>query len=176
MDKVRDDFVRAACMANEARVDMLVLQMAHGFLLAGFLSPLANLRSDEYGGDLEGRARFPLEVFEAVRVVWPADKPLAVSVNAEDNMKGGSTIKDAVELARMLGERGCGLIHVLAGYSVPDGDLPYGRGFLTPLSDRIRNEAGIPTMVGGYLTTSNDANTVLAAGRADLCVMADGER
>jgi anthraniloyl-CoA monooxygenase len=175
MERVRDEFARAACMANEAGFDMLVLQFAHGYLLAGFLSPLANLRADEYGGDLDGRSRFPLEVFDAVRAAWPAGKPLAVSLNAEDNVKGGSTIKDAVELAKVLKARGCDLIHVLAGQSVPDGDMPYGRGFLTPLSDRIRNEAGIPTMVGGYLTTSNDANTVLAAGRADLCIM-DGRR
>ncbi|MGA7733050.1 MAG: bifunctional salicylyl-CoA 5-hydroxylase/oxidoreductase, partial [Chloroflexia bacterium] len=175
MERVRDEFARAACMANEAGFDMLVLQFAHGYLLAGFLSPLANLRADEYGGDLDGRSRFPLEVFDAVRAAWPAGKPLAVSLNAEDNVKGGSTIKDAVELAKVLKARGCDLIHVLAGQSVPDGDLPYGRGFLTPLSDRLRNETGLPTMVGGYLTTSNDANTVLAAGRADLCIV-DGGR
>ena len=173
MDRVRDDFARAALMADEAGFDLLLLNLAHGYLLAGYLSPLANLRTDEYGGDLEGRSRFPLEVFDAVRKVWPEDKALAVSINAEDNVKGGSTIKDAVALARKLKQRGCDLVHVLAGYSVPHADLPYGRGFLTPLSDRIRNETGIPTMVSGYLTTSNDANTALAAGRADLCIMAD---
>ncbi len=168
---VRDDFVRAACIADRAGFDMLLLHMAHGYLLAGFLSPLTNLREDEYGGDLDGRARFPLEVLEAVRRVWPDGKPLGVSLNAEDNIKGGFTIKDAIILTRKLKEKGCDLVHVLAGQTVPAGDLPYGRGFLTPLSDRIRNEAGIMTMVGGYMATSSDANTVLAAGRADICVM-----
>ncbi|MEO5953562.1 MAG: bifunctional salicylyl-CoA 5-hydroxylase/oxidoreductase, partial [Chloroflexia bacterium] len=171
MDRVIGDFVEAAKRVDKAGFDVLILNMAQGYLLASFLSPLTNLRVDDYGGDLAGRAKFPMEVFEAVRAVWPAGKALAVSVNAEDNVKGGSTIKDAIEFARMLKDRGCGLVHVLAGYSVPYGDLPYGRGFLTPLSDRIRNEVGIATMVGGYLTTSNDANTVLAAGKADLCVM-----
>jgi anthraniloyl-CoA monooxygenase len=173
MDRVISDFVKAAKRADAAGFDVLILNMAQGYLLASFLSPLTNQRTDEYGGDLAGRAKYPLEVVDAVREVWGEERILSVSVNAEDNIKGGSTIKDAVEFVRILKDRGCGLVHVLAGYSVPRGDLPYGRGFLTPLSDRIRNEVGIPTMVGGYLTTSNDANTVLAAGKADLCVMTD---
>lgn len=172
MDSVRDSFVRAAEMACRAGFDLLQLHMAHGYLLAGFLSPLTNVRQDEYGGpNLEGQARFPLEVFDAVRAIWPDDKPVSVALNACDYAKGGFEVEDAAAVARLLKEHGCDLIEVLAGQTTLQGEPVFGRGFLTPLSDRIRNEAGIPTMVGGYLTTSNEVNTVLAAGRADLCIM-----
>jgi anthraniloyl-CoA monooxygenase len=169
---VKESFVRAAEMANSAGFDLLQLHMAHGYLLAGFLSPLTNVRQDEYGGlELERRARFPLEVFDAVRAAWPDDKPLSVALNACDYAKGGFEVEDAVKVARLLKEQGCDLIEVLCGQTTLQSEPVFGRGFLTPLSDRIRNEAGIPTMVGGYLTTSNEVNTVLAAGRADLCIM-----
>jgi anthraniloyl-CoA monooxygenase len=171
MARVRDEFVRAAQMAQEAGFDFLQLNMAHGYLLASFLSPLTNQRSDEYGGDLEARLRYPLEVLDAVRAVWPESKPLSVALSATDCVQGGSTIEDAVQIAKALKAHGCDIIMVLAGQTTIDSEPAYGRGFLTPLSDRIRNEAGTPTMVGGYLTTSNEINTILAAGRADLCIL-----
>jgi anthraniloyl-CoA monooxygenase len=171
MDRVRDQFVQAARLADEAGFDLLQLHFAHGYLIASFLSPLTNKRNDEYGGERENRMRYPLEVFDAVRAAWPEEKPISVALSATDYVKGGFDVDDAVAVARVLKEHGCDLIEVLAGQTTVDGEAPYGRGFLTPLSDRIRNEAGIPTMVGGFLTTSNEANTILAAGRADLCIM-----
>jgi anthraniloyl-CoA monooxygenase len=170
MDRVCHDFVMSARTAHEAGFDLLQLDFAHGYLLAGFLSPLTNRREDEYGGSLENRARYPLEVLDAVRAVW-ADRPLSVVITATDYVKGGLEVEDAIEVARMLKARGCDLLQVHAGQTTPDAEPPYARGFLTPLADRIRNEAGVPTSVGGYLTTSNEANTVLAAGKADLCLM-----
>jgi anthraniloyl-CoA monooxygenase len=171
MDRVRDDFVCAAQLAQEADFDLLQLNFAQGYLLASFISPLTNLRGDEYGGELDYRMRFPLEVFDAVRAAWPQEKPISVAICATDYVKGGFEIDDAVSVVRILKAHGCDIIAVLAGQTTIEGEPAYGRGFLTPLSDRIRNEAGIPTMVGGYLTTSNEVNTVLAAGRADLCIM-----
>jgi anthraniloyl-CoA monooxygenase len=171
MDQVRNDFVRATQLAQEANFDLLQLNFAHGYLLASFLSPLTNLRSDEYGRVLEQRLRFPLEVFDAVRVAWPADKPISVAISASDYVKGGFTIEDAVSVTQVLKARGCDIVEVRAGQTTIDGEPAYGRAFLTPLSDQVRNEAGIPTMIGGYLTTSNEVNTILAAGRADLCIM-----
>ncbi len=171
MDQVRNDFVRASQLAQEGNFDLLQLNFAHGYLLASFLSPLTNQRRDEYGGNLEQRLRFPLEVFDAVRAAWPADKPISVAISASDYVKGGFTIEDAVSVTQVLKVRGCDIVEVRAGQTTIDGEPAYGRAFLTPLSDRVRNEAGIPTMVGGYLTTSNEVNTILAAGRADLCIM-----
>ena len=169
--RVRDDFVRAAHMAQQAGFDLLQLHFAHGYLLASFLSPLTNRRGDEYGGDFEKRARFPLEVFDAVRAVWPQEKPLSAVISASDCVRGGATVEEAIALARMLRSRGCDIASVLAGQTTPEGAPEYGRGFLTPYSDRVRNEAGIATVVGGYLTTSDEVNTILAGRRADLCIM-----
>ena len=171
MERVRDDFVRATQMAQEAHFDLLQLHFAHGYLLASFLSPLTNLRDDEYGGNLEQRMRFPLEVFDAVRAVWPERKPISVALTVHDYKNNGFIVEDAVVVARTLKAHGCDLINVLAGQTTPDSEPAYGRGFLTLLSDRVRNEAGIPTLVGGYLTTCDEVNTVLAAGRVDLCIM-----
>jgi len=171
MQRVCREFVRSARWALSAHFDLLQLNMAHGYLLASFLSPLTNQRSDEYGGALEQRMRYPLEVFDAVRASWPADKPLSVALNASDCVKGGFTIDDAVVVAVALKEHGCDIIAVQAGQTTSDGEPAYGRGFLTAYSDRIRNEAGIPTIVGGYLTTSDEVNTIIAAGRADLCII-----
>jgi anthraniloyl-CoA monooxygenase len=171
MERVREEFVSAARRADAAGFDLLLLHMAHGYLLASFLSPLTNQRADEYGGVLENRLRFPLEVFDAMRAIWPREKPLGVILNADDCAPGGYTIEDAVAVARILKEHGCDLVQPLAGQTVPDGAPTYGPGFLTRYSDRIRNEAGIPTLVGGYLTTMNEVNTILAAGRADLCIL-----
>jgi anthraniloyl-CoA monooxygenase len=171
MDRVRDEFVRAARRACEAGFDLLSVHAAHGYLLSSFLSPLTNLRADEYGGSLANRMRFPLEVISAVREEWPDIKPLLVAINASDCARGGWVVEDAVAFARELKALGCDLIMVLAGQTTPDSEPTYGRGFLTHYSDRVRNEACIPTLVGGYLTNSNDVNTVLAAGRADLCLV-----
>jgi anthraniloyl-CoA monooxygenase len=171
MDTVCYDFVRAAQMAHEAGFDLLQLNFAHGYLLASFLSPLTNLRCDAYGGNLEGRTRYPLEVFDAVRAAWPANKPISVAISASDCVKGGFEVEDAVKLARLLKARGCDILEVQAGQTTIESEPAYGRGFLTQFSEQVRNEAHIPTMVGGYLTTSNEVNTILAAGRADLCIM-----
>lgn len=171
MDRVRDDFVLATRRAHEAGFDLVQLNCAHGYLLASFISPLTNQRNDEYGGDLEHRLRFPLEVFDAVRDAWPQDKPLSISISASDCVKGGFQVDDAIVVAKMFKDHGCDIIAVVTGQTTIDSEPAYGRGFLTPPSDRIRNEAGIPTIVGGYLTTSDEVNTMLAAGRADLCIM-----
>ncbi len=171
MDRVRDDFVLATRRAQEAGFDLVLLDFAHGYLLSSFISPLTNLRNDEYGGVLEHRKRFPLEIYDAVRAAWPQDKPISVVISASDCVKGGFEVDDAVMVARIFKEHGCDIIAVVTGQTTIDSEPAYGRGFLAPFSDRIRNEASIPTMVGGYLTTSDEVNTLLAAGRADLCLM-----
>jgi anthraniloyl-CoA monooxygenase len=172
MEGVRADFVRAAGMAAEAGFDLLELHFAHGYLLASFLSPLTNRRADEYGGDLAGRARFPLEVFDAVRAAWPAARPMAVRVSATDWMEGGTGPEEGVALARLLRAHGCDIVDVSAGQTVPEQTPAYGRLYQTPFSDRIRHEAGIPTMTVGNVVSYADVNSIVAAGRADLCVLA----
>jgi anthraniloyl-CoA monooxygenase len=172
MDAVRDDFVRAARMADEAGFDLLELHFAHGYLLASFISPLTNKRADDYGGTLANRLRFPLEVFDAVRGVWPAGKPMSVRLSATDWKEGGLEPGEAVEAARALKLRGCDIVDVSAGNTVPDQAPAYGRLFQTPFSDRIRHEADIPTMTVGGVASYADVNSILAAGRADLCVLA----
>ncbi len=139
MDRVRDDFARAARMAYEAGFDLLHLHMAQGYLLAGFLSPLSNQRGDDYGGPLENRLRFPLEVLDAVRAAWPEDKPLSVALSITDCAKDGFLVEDAVIVAQTLKARGCDMIEALAGQTIPDAEPAYGRGFLTALSDQVRN-------------------------------------
>ena len=172
MDAVRDDFVRAAGLAREAGFDLLELHFAHGYLLASFLSPLTNRRDDAYGGSLANRARYPLEVVEAVRADWPKAKPMSVRISATDWVPNGFTPADAVAFARMLGDRGCDIVDVSAGQTVPDAVPVYGRLYQTPLSDRIRHEAAIPTMTVGAIASHADVNSIIAAGRADLCVLA----
>lgn len=172
MDGVRDDFVRAACMAAEAGFDLIELHFAHGYLLASFLSPLTNRRDDAYGGSLANRMRYPLEVFDAVRAAWPAARPISVRISGTDWMEGGFEPADAVELARALKARGCDIVDVSAGQTVPDARPVYGRLFQTPFSERVRLEAGIPTMTVGNIASYADVNSILAAGRADLCVLA----
>ena len=172
MDVVRDDFVRAAQLAEAAGFDILEIHFAHGYLLASFISPLTNRRIDEYGGSLANRLRFPLEVFDAVRAVWPEHKPISVRVSAVDWAPGGTEPGDAVEIGRLLKAHGCDIIDVSAGQTVPDAKPVYGRQFQTPFADRIRHEADIPTMAVGNISSFTDVNTILAAGRADLCVLA----
>lgn len=172
MRRICDEFVRATQLALEADCDLLQLNMAHGYLLASFLSPLTNLRADSYGGTLAGRLKYPLEIFDAVRAGWPENKPLSVALTVSDCIRGGLTVDDAVFIARTLKEHGCDLITVQVGQTTPESEPVYGRGFLTAFSERIHNEARIPTMVGGYLVNSDQINTILAAGRADLCIVA----
>jgi len=172
MDGVRDDFVRGVRMADQAGFDLLELHFAHGYLLASFLSPLTNRRDDEYGGSMVNRLRFPLEVFDAVRAAWPVAKPISVRLSATDWKEGGLRPADAVEIARALRVHGCDIVDVSAGNTVPDQAPAYGRLFQTPFSDRIRHEAGIATMTVGAVSSYADVNSILAAGRADLCVLA----
>ena len=172
MDAVRADFVRAARMAEQAGFDILEIHFAHGYLLASFISALTNHRSDEYGGPLGNRLRFPLDVFDAVRAVWPEHKPISVRISAVDWAPGGMESADAVEVAKLLKARGCDVIDVSAGQTVFDAKPVYGRQFQTPFADRIRHEAGIHTMAVGNISSYSDVNTILAAGRADLCVLA----
>jgi anthraniloyl-CoA monooxygenase len=166
LDRVQAEFAIAATMAADAGVDLLELDLAHGYLLAGFLSPLTNHRTDEYGGE---RLRFPLAVVDAVRSVWPSGRPLSVCLTVTDWHRAGLTVDDGVRIAGCLAEHGVGLIRVSAGQTVAECRPEYRRGFLTGPADRVRNEAGVPTVVGGYLTTVDEANTIIGAGRADLC-------
>jgi anthraniloyl-CoA monooxygenase len=172
MDQVTADFVRAARMADEAGFDLLELHLAHGYLLASFVSPLTNRRTDEYGGSLVARMRYPLEVVTRVRAAWPQAKPLSVRISAVDWAPGGLEAHDAVEVARMAVEAGADIVDVSAGQTVPDAKPIYGRQFQTPFSDRIRHEARVPTMTVGNISSPADVNTILAAGRADLVVLA----
>ena len=172
MDRVRDDFAAGAGRAEEAGFDWLELHLAHGYLLATFVSPLTNQRGDAYGGDLDNRMRFPLEVFDAVRAVWPPQKPMSVRISAVDWAPGGTQPDDAVKIATMLSAHGCDVVDVSAGQTVVDAQPAYGRQFQTPFADRIRHEAGIATMAVGNISSYTDVNTILAAGRADLCVLA----
>jgi len=172
MDQVKNDFVRAAEMSHEAGFDLLELHFAHGYLLASFISPLTNKRTDAYGGSLANRMRFPLEVFDAVRAAWPAQKPMSVRISAVDWAPGGMQPADAVEVARLLKAHDCDITDVSAGQTVADAKPQYGRQFQTPFADRIRHEVGIATMAVGNISSYQDVNTILAAGRADLCVLA----
>jgi anthraniloyl-CoA monooxygenase len=146
--------------------------MAHGYLLASFISPLTNRRGDEYGGAIAHRMRFPLEVFDAVRAAWPKERPMSVRISAVDWYPGGHGPDDAVEVARLLQGHGCDVIDVSAGQTVPDQRPVYGRLFQTPFADRIRHEVGIATMAVGNISSYADVNTILASGRADLCLLA----
>jgi anthraniloyl-CoA monooxygenase len=172
MDLVRDQFVSSCRGALEAGFDLLEIHCAHGYLLSSFLSPLTNVRRDEYGGSPAARARFPLEVFDACRAVWPADKPMSVRISATDWVDGGFSDDDAVAFARMLREHGCDLVDVSSGQVSPEEQPAFGRSFQTPFADRIRNEVGIPTIAVGAIASYDDVNTTVLAGRADLCALA----
>jgi len=172
MDRVTADFVRATELAASAGADWLELHCAHGYLLSSFLSPLTNRRTDEYGGSHENRARYPLEVFRAIRAVWPADKPISVRLSCHDWFEGGNTPEDATIFARMFKEAGADMIDCSSGQVWKEEKPVYGRLFQTPFSDKIRNEVGIPTMAVGAISEADHANSVIAAGRADLCAVA----
>jgi anthraniloyl-CoA monooxygenase len=172
MDAVRDAFVAATRRGAQAGFDMLELHAAHDYLLSSFISPLTNRRDDDYGGSLANRLRFPLEVFEAMRAVWPANRPISVRISATDWVEGGITGDDAVEIARAFKRAGADLMDVSAGQTSIRAQPVYGRMFQTPFADRIRNEVGIATMAVGNITEPDHLNAIIAAGRADLCALA----
>ncbi|MEX0365090.1 MAG: bifunctional salicylyl-CoA 5-hydroxylase/oxidoreductase [Ruegeria sp.] len=173
MNRVRDQFVAAAGMAGRARFDMIELHAAHGYLISSFISPISNQRTDDYGGSLENRMRYPLEVFAAMRAVWPAEKPMSVRISANDWVgEHGVTPEEAVEIARSFNATGADIIDVSAGQTTTEAQPVYGRMFQTPFSDRIRNEAGIATMAVGNIYEADHANSILMAGRADLIAIA----
>jgi anthraniloyl-CoA monooxygenase len=172
MDAVKAQFVRAAEMGARCGFDLLELHCAHGYLLSSFITPLSNLRSDQYGGSLANRLRFPLEVFAALRAVWPSERPMSVRISATDWVPGGVTPDEAVEIARAFAFAGADLIDVSAGQTSRDAQPVYGRMFQTPFADRIRNELGIATMAVGNIYEPDHVNGIIAAGRADLCAIA----
>ncbi|MCW2133107.1 bifunctional salicylyl-CoA 5-hydroxylase/oxidoreductase [Arthrobacter sp. VKM Ac-2550] len=175
MDRVKADFVAAARRADEAGFDLLEVHAAHGYLLSSFLSPVANKRTDEYGGSLENRLRYPLEVFDAVRSAWPAQKPLTVRISATDWIDGGNTLDDAVQIAKAFAAHGADGIDVSTGQVGKEEKPAYGRSYQTPYADRIRQEvagpAGIAVIAVGAISSYDDVNSILLAGRADLIAL-----
>jgi len=171
MDAVKAEFVASALRGDAAGFDMLEMHAAHGYLLASFISPLTNKRIDEYGGSLENRLRFPLEVFEAMRAAWPSHKPMSVRISATDWAEGGITGDDAVLIARAFAEHGVDLVDISTGQTVRDAQPIYGRMFQTPFSEQVRNEGRVATMCVGNITSADQVNTILAAGRADLVAL-----
>jgi anthraniloyl-CoA monooxygenase len=172
MDRVKREFVEATERAAAAGFDWLELHCAHGYLLSAFITPLTNLRTDEYGGSIENRCRYPLEVFAAMRAAWPQHLPMSVRISAHDWVPGGHTADDAVVVARLFKEAGCDFIDVSSGQTSRTAKPVYGRMYQTPFSDRIRNEVGIKTIAVGAITEADHANSIIAAGRADLCAIA----
>jgi len=172
MQTLTAQFVQATQRADAAGFDWLELHCAHGYLLSGFICPLTNNRTDNYGGSLANRCRYPLEVFEAMRAVWPTRKPMSVRISAHDWAPGGNTDDDAVEIARLFQKAGCDLIDVSSGQTTRAAKPVYGRMYQTPFSDRIRNELHIATMAVGAISEADHANSIVAAGRADLCAVA----
>jgi anthraniloyl-CoA monooxygenase len=172
MEQVKAQFVAATRAAAEAGADWLELHCAHGYLLSSFISPLTNQRQDEYGGSLENRLRYPLAVFAAVRAAWPQDKPMSVRISANDWVEGGTTPADAVQIAKAFKAAGADMIDCSSGQVSKKEQPVYGRMFQTPFADRIRQEAGIATIAVGAISEADHANSILAAGRADLCAVA----
>jgi len=172
MDRVIAEFVAATRRAARIGFDILELHAAHGYLLSSFLSPLTNIRDDEYGGSHENRARFPLEVFRAVRAAWPEAKPTSVRLSTHDWFDGGNTPEDAAIFARMFKDAGADLIDCSSGQVVNDQKPVYGRLYQTPFSDKIRNEEHVATIAVGAISEADHANSIIAAGRADLCAIA----
>jgi len=169
---IREQFTAAAWRAARAGFDLLELHCAHGYLLSGFLSPLTNRRTDAYGGSLEKRLRFPLEVFDAVRGVWPEEKPMTVRISATDWAEGGTTAEDAVEIARAFAAHGVDAVDVSTGQVVADDHPEFGRSYQTPYADRIRHTIGIPVIAVGAISSWDDVNSLILAGRTDLCALA----
>lgn len=171
LETVITEFADAARRAAKAGFDWLEIQAAHGVLLSSFISPLTNQRQDEYGGSLENRLRFPLAVFRAVREVWPQHLPISVRISATDWVEGGTTVDEAVEIARRLREAGVDMITCSSGEVSVDQKPVYGRMFQTPMADRLRNEGGIATMAVGAISDADQVNSIIASGRADLCAI-----
>ncbi len=169
---IREQFAAAAVRAARAGFDLLELHCAHGYLLSGFLSPLTNRRTDAYGGSLEKRLRFPLEVFDAVRNVWPGERPMTVRISATDWAEGGTSAEDAVEIARAFAAHGADAIDVSTGQVVADEQPEFGRSYQTPFADRIRHTTGIPVIAVGAISSWDDVNSLILAGRTDLCALA----
>jgi anthraniloyl-CoA monooxygenase len=172
MERVRDEFVTAARRGMAAGFDVLELHCAHGYLLSSFISPITNRRRDEYGGSLANRLRFPVEVFAAIRAAWPAARPAGVRISATDWAEGGIRIEDSVEIARAFREAGADFIDVSAGQVVADQRPVYGRMFQVPFAERIRLELGMTTMAVGNIYEADHVNSIIAAGRADICLLA----
>ncbi len=172
MDRMLAQFVQSTRYASEAGFDWLELHCAHGYLLSSFITPLTNQRDDEYGGSLANRCRFPLEVFRAMRAVWPAHLPMSVRISAHDWAPGGNTADDAVEIARLFKAADCDFIDVSSGQTTRAAKPVYGRMYQTPFADRIRNEVGIQTIAVGAISEVDHVNSIIAAGRADLCALA----
>lgn len=172
MDQMKVDFVAAIERAARAGFDMAELHCAHGYVLATFLSPFTNRRTDEYGGSIENRLRYPLEVFDACRAAWPDDRPMSVRVSATDWVEGGTTSDDAVLFAQSFKDHGCDLINVSTGQTDPSEQPIYGRMFQAPFSEKIRLEVDIPTIVAGNIFDWDQVNTIIAAGRSDMVALA----
>jgi anthraniloyl-CoA monooxygenase len=172
MDRVTEQFVEAAQRGAGCGFDMLELHCAHGYLLSAFICPLTNRRSDEYGGSLENRMRYPLEVLRALRSAWPGERPISVRISAHDWAPGGNTPEDAVAIAKMLKAAGADMVDVSSGQTTREARPVYGRMYQTPFSDQIRNEARIATIAVGNIFEADHVNTIIAAGRADLCAIA----
>ncbi|MDP4803448.1 MAG: bifunctional salicylyl-CoA 5-hydroxylase/oxidoreductase, partial [Candidatus Nanopelagicales bacterium] len=171
MDRVLAEFVEATKRAELAGFDLVELHCAHGYLLSGFLTPVSNQRTDEYGGSLENRLRFPLEVFDAMRAVWPEDKPMSVRISATDWVENGLTVADSIAIAEAFSEHGVDIIDVSTGQTSAAARPAFGRSYQTPFADRIRNVAGVATIAVGAISSWDDVNTIIAAGRADLCAL-----
>ncbi len=172
MQRIKEEFVRAAALAARSGVDFLELHCAHGYLLSSFLSPLTNRRLDDFGGSHANRARYPLDVFRAVRAAWPKERPMSVRLSCHDWSDGGNTPQDAAIFARMFKEAGADMIDCSSGQVWSDDAPVYGRMYQTPFSDLIRNEVGIPTIAVGAISEADHVNSIIAAGRADLCAIA----
>jgi len=172
MAQIVDEFVLATKRAEKAGFDCLEINMAHGYLLSSFISPLTNKRSDEYGDDISNRMRFPLRLFQHVRKAWPEKKPISVRISATDWNPGGLDSKDLLSIAKQLKENGCDLINVSTGQVVSYQQPQYGRLYQVPYSELIRLGVGIPTITAGNISTAEDVNSILVAGRADLCAIA----
>jgi anthraniloyl-CoA monooxygenase len=175
MDAIKAEFVASAVRAEEAGFDLLEIHAAHGYLLSSFLSPVSNQRTDEYGGSLENRLRFPLEVFDAVRAVWPAGKPMTVRISATDWIEGGNTSDDSVAIAKAFVEHGAAGLDVSTGQVAKEEKPAFGRSYQTPFADRIRQEvaapAGVAVIAVGAISSYDDVNSILLAGRADLIAL-----
>ncbi len=168
MEEVESQFVRATVMGNDAAFDMIELHCAHGYLLSSFLTPISNRRTDEYGGSVENRMRYPIEIFTAMRDVWPDEKPMSVRVSATDWIEDGLTPEESVAIGKAFVAAGADVIHVSTGQTVSNAKPVFGRLFQTPYSDRIRNEGRVPTIAVGNITDADQVNSIIAAGRADL--------